>query len=110
MGFSKLIYILFLLRHKGGRKKEKTEEVDKKIGVERCKKVQKERKTTKEGDKGEVAKRYKKAGREKKREAKVDKVVDVERYKKVQKERETTKEGDKAVSYKQLTLPTKSIV
>ena len=49
MGFSKLIYILFLLRHKGGRKKEKTEEVDKKIGVERCKKVQKERETTKEG-------------------------------------------------------------
>ena len=39
MGFSKLIYILFLLRHKGGRKKEKTEEVDKKIGVERCKKA-----------------------------------------------------------------------
>lgn len=56
MGFSKLIYILFLLRHKGGRKKGKTEEVDKKIGVERCKKVQKERETTKEGDKGVVAK------------------------------------------------------
>lgn len=82
MGFSKLIYILFLLRHKGGRKKEKTEEVDKKIGVERCKKVQKEWETTKEGDKGVFAKRYKKAGREKKREAKVDKVVGVERCKK----------------------------
>ena len=64
MGFSKLIYILFLLRHKGGRKKEKTEEVDKKIGVERCKKVQKEREITKEGDKEVFAKRYKKAGTE----------------------------------------------
>ena len=64
MGFSKLIYILFLLRHKGGRKKEKTEEVDKKIGVERCKKVQKERKTTEEGDKEVFTKRYKKAGKE----------------------------------------------
>ena len=83
MGFSKLIYILFLLRHKGGRKKEKTEEVDKKIGVERCKKVQKERETTKEGDKGVVAKRYKKAGREKKREAKVGKEIGIERCKKV---------------------------
>ena len=60
MGFSKLVYILFLLRHKGGRKKEKTEE----------------------GDKGVFAKCYKKAGREKKREAKVDKVVGVERCKK----------------------------
>jgi hypothetical protein len=67
MGFSKLIYILFLLRHKGGRKKEKTEEVDKKIDVERCKKVQKERETTEEGDKEVFAKRYKKAGRERKR-------------------------------------------
>ena len=67
MGFSKLIYILFLLRHKGGRKKEKTEEVDKMVGVERCKKVQKERETTEEGDKEVFAKRYKKAGREKKR-------------------------------------------
>ena len=67
MGFSKLVYILFLLRHKGGRKKEKTEEVDKMVDVERCKKVQKERETTKEGDKGVFAKRYKKAGREKKR-------------------------------------------
>ena len=55
-----------MLRHKGGRKKEKTEEVDKKIDVERCKKAQKERETTKEGDKGVVAKCYKKAGREKK--------------------------------------------
>ena len=64
MGFSKLIYILFLLRHKGGRKKEKTEEVDKKIDVERCEKVQKERETTKEGDKEMVAKCYKKAGTE----------------------------------------------
>ena len=82
MGFSKLIYILFLLRHKGGRKKEKTEEVDKKFDVERCKKVQKERETTKEGDKGVFAKRYKKAGREKKREAKVDKKIGVERCKK----------------------------
>ena len=54
----------------------------KEIDVERCKKVQKERETTKEGDKGEVAKCYKKAGREKKGEAKVDKVVDVERWKK----------------------------
>ena len=52
------------MRHKGGRKKEKTEEVDKKIGVERCKKVQKERETTKEGDKEVVAKCYKKAGTE----------------------------------------------
>ena len=60
MGFSKLVDILFLQLHKGGRKKEKTEEVDKKIGVERCKKVQKERETTKEGDKGVVAKCYKK--------------------------------------------------
>ena len=67
MGFSKLIYILFLLRHKGGRKKEKTEEVDKMVGVERCKKVQKERETTKEGDKEVFAKHYKKAGREKNR-------------------------------------------
>ena len=67
------------------------------VGVEQCKKVQKERETTKEGDKGVVDKRYKKAGRERKREAKVDKVVDVERCKKVQKERETTKEGDKGV-------------
>ena len=82
MGLSKLIYILFLLRHKGGRKKEKTEEVDKKIDVERCKKAQKERETTKEGDKGVIAKCYKKAGREKKREVKVDKVVGVERCKK----------------------------
>ena len=49
MGFSKLIYILFLLRHKGGRKKEKTEEVDKKIDVERCKKVQKEGAKTNDG-------------------------------------------------------------
>ena len=64
MGFSKLIYILFLLRHKGGRKKEKTEEVDKKIGVERWKKVQKERETTEEKDKEVFAKRYKKAGTE----------------------------------------------
>ena len=64
MGFSKLIYILFLLRHKGGRKKETTEEVDKKIDVERCKKVQKERETTEEGDKEVVAKGYKKAGTE----------------------------------------------
>ena len=64
MGFSKLIYILFLLRHKGGRKKETTEEVDKKIDVERCKKVQKERETTEEGDKEVFAKRYKKAGTE----------------------------------------------
>ena len=67
------------------------------VGVERCKKVQKERETTKEGDKGVFAKRYKKAGREKKREAKVDKKIGVERCKKVQKERETTKEGDKGV-------------
>lgn len=67
MGFSKLIYILFLQLHRGGRKKEKTEEVDKKIGVERCKKVQKERETMKERDKGIFAKCYKKAGREKKR-------------------------------------------
>ena len=67
MGFSKLIYILFLLRHKGGRKKETTEEVDKKIDVERCKKVQKERETTKEGDKGVFAKRYKKAKTERER-------------------------------------------
>ena len=52
------------------------------VGVERCKKAQKERETTKEGDKGVVAKCYKKAGREKKREAKVDKVVGVERCKK----------------------------
>ena len=64
MGFSKLIYILFLLRHKSGRKKEKTEEVDKKIDVERCKKVQKERETTEEKDKEVFAKRYKKAGKE----------------------------------------------
>ena len=64
MGFSKLIYILFLLRHKGGRKKEKTEEVDKKIDVERWKKVRKERETTEEGDKEVVAKCYKKAGTE----------------------------------------------
>ena len=41
--------------------------MDKVVGVERCKKVQKERETTKEGDKGVVAKCYKKAGREKKR-------------------------------------------
>ncbi|MBB1530842.1 MAG: hypothetical protein HG466_009140 [Prevotella sp.] len=74
--------------------------MDKKIDVERWKKVQKERETTKEGDKGVVAKRYKKAGREKKREAKVDKVVDVERCKKVRKEREITKEGDKEVFIK----------
>lgn len=67
MGFSKLIYILFLLRHKGERKKEKIEEVDKEIDVERWKKVRKERETTKEGDKGVVAKCYKKAGKEKKR-------------------------------------------
>lgn len=52
------------------------------VGVERWKKVRKERETTKEGDKGVVAKCYKKAGREKKKEAKVDKVVDVERCKK----------------------------
>ena len=83
MGFSKIIYILFLLRHKGGRKKEKTEEVDKKIGVERQKKVRKERETTKEGDKGVIAKCYKKAGREKKREAKVGKEIGIERCKKV---------------------------
>ena len=56
--------------------------MDKVVGVERCKKVQKERETTKEGDKGVVAKCYKKAGREKKREAKVDKVIGVERCKK----------------------------
>ena len=67
MGFSKLIYILFLLRHKGGRKKETTEEVGKEIDVERWKKVRKERETTEEGDKEVVAKCYKKAGREKKR-------------------------------------------
>ena len=54
----------------------------KEIGVERCKKAQKERETTKEGDKGVIAKCYKKAGREKKREVKVDKVVGVERCKK----------------------------
>ena len=41
--------------------------MDKVVGVERCKKVQKESETTKEGDKGVFAKRYKKAGREKKR-------------------------------------------
>ena len=34
------------------------------VGVERCEKVQKERETTKEGDKGVVAKCYKKAGTE----------------------------------------------
>ena len=38
----------------------------KEIGVERRKKVRKERETTKEGDKGVFAKRYKKVGREKK--------------------------------------------
>ena len=54
----------------------------KEIGVERWKKVRKERETTEEGDKGVFAKCYKKAGREKKREVKVDKVVDVERCKK----------------------------
>ncbi|MBB1530843.1 MAG: hypothetical protein HG466_009145 [Prevotella sp.] len=69
----------------------------KEIDVERWKKVRKERETTKEEDKGVVAKCYKKAGREKKREAKVNKVVGVERCKKVQKEREITKEGDKGV-------------
>ena len=39
----------------------------KEIGVERCKKVQKERETTKEGDKGVFAKRYKKAKTERER-------------------------------------------
>ena len=39
----------------------------KEIGVERCKKVQKERETTKKRDKGVVAKCYKKAGTERKR-------------------------------------------
>ena len=39
----------------------------KEIGVERWKKVRKERETTKEGDKEVFAKCYKKAGREKKR-------------------------------------------
>ena len=55
----------------------------KEIDVERCKKVRKERETTKEGDKGVVAKCYKKAGREKKREAKVGKEIGIERCKKV---------------------------
>ena len=64
MGFSKLVDILFLQLHRGGRKKETTEEVDKKIDVERWKKVQKEMETTKEGDKEMVAKCYKKAGTE----------------------------------------------
>ena len=64
MGFSKLVDILFLQPHRGGRKKEKTEEVDKKIDIEQCKKVQKERETMKEGDKEVFAKRYKKAGTE----------------------------------------------
>ena len=41
--------------------------MDKVVGVERCKKVQKERETTKEGDKGVVAKCYKKAKTERKR-------------------------------------------
>ena len=41
--------------------------MDKVVGVERWKKVRKERETTKEGDKGVVAKCYKKAGRERKR-------------------------------------------
>ena len=67
---------------KAGREKKREAKVDKVVGVERCKKVQKERETTKEGDKGVFAKRYKKAGREKKREAKVDKVIGVERCKK----------------------------
>ena len=57
--------------------------MDKVVDVERCKKVQKERETTKEGDKGVVAKCYKKAGREKKREAKVGKEIGIERCKKV---------------------------
>ena len=38
--------------------------MDKKIDVERCKKVQKERETTEEKDKEVFAKRYKKAGKE----------------------------------------------
>ena len=67
---------------KAGREKKREAKMDKVVDVERCKKVQKERETTKEGDKGVVAKCYKKAGREKKGEAKVDKVVDVERCKK----------------------------
>ena len=47
MGVSKLVYIMFLQLHKSGKRKETIEEEDKKVEVERCKKVRKERETMK---------------------------------------------------------------